>query len=89
MADCRLDLIAKTEAESLVKVTCAHCHDTRMIAVAVAGDVATAAPRVSVRDEPLTTDPVISADEVLDLRLLLRQHEGDFQSLLTRPGDAS
>lgn len=81
MADCGLEMIAHTDAESLVRVTCAHCQDTRMIAVQVQGpEEATARP--SVLDEPLGTDPVISTDDVLDVRLELREHQGDLKSLL-------
>jgi hypothetical protein len=86
MADCRLDLVAGGDVESLVKVTCAHCEDTRMIAVALDRQ-ASAAPPVSVRDEPLDTAPGISTDEVLDIRLLMRQHQGDLASLLTPPAE--
>lgn len=81
MADCGLEMIARSENESLVRVTCAHCQDTRMIAVQVQGpEAAPEHPRV--RDEGLGSNPAISIDDVLDVRLGLRQHQGDLKSLL-------
>ena len=81
MADCGLEMIAHTDAESLVRVTCAHCQDMRMIAVQVQGPEEAPA-RPNVLDEPLGAAPAISSDEVLDVRLELREHQGDLKSLL-------
>ena len=81
MADCGLEMIAHTDAESLVRVTCVHCQDTRMIAVQVQGPEETVA-RPSVLDEPTGERPVVSTDEILDVRLSLREHAGDLKSLL-------
>ncbi|MDQ6711336.1 MAG: hypothetical protein M3Z11_12395 [Candidatus Dormibacteraeota bacterium] len=81
LADCRLDLVAQADAQSLVRVTCANCEHERLIAVAVA---APAEPAIApVRDEP--TDPAtpgITTDEMLDVRLELATHEGDLKSLV-------
>lgn len=82
MANCQLEMLARTDTESLVKVTCAHCRDTRMIAVQVETPEETV-PRIDVRDEALRADAGISTDEVLDVRLAMRQHQGDLKSLLT------
>jgi hypothetical protein len=82
LADCRLELVAQADAQSLVRVTCSHCEDERMIAVAVASPTETeVAPPV--RDEP--TDELgaaISTDDVLDARLALRSFDGDLRSLV-------
>jgi hypothetical protein len=86
MADCGLDLVARTDDESLIKVTCARCQDSRMIAVQVAAEVE-AKPFVSVRDEPLTAAPVIATDDVLDVRLHMSRHAGDLTSLLSSVPD--
>jgi hypothetical protein len=81
LADCELEMVAQQEEQSLVKVTCAHCQDTRLIAVAFAAETP-AAPAIEVRDQsvdelgaPLTTD------EVLDARLALAGHGGDLAGL--------
>lgn len=80
MADCELEMIAQHDEQSLVKVTCNHCHDTRLIAVAVATEPET--PVIEVRDEPTQErGPAISTDEVLDARLALAGFEGDFTAL--------
>lgn len=83
LADCGLDLVANADDESLVKVTCAHCQDSRLIAVAFATEVESA-PAVAVRDEPVEAlgDP-ISTDDVLDVRLALAGFDGDLRSLLS------
>jgi hypothetical protein len=81
MADCGLEMVAHTDAESLVRVTCAHCQDARMIAVQVQGPEETAG-HPSVLDEQPGTAPAISTDDVLDVRLELREHQGDLKSLL-------
>ncbi len=81
LADCRLDLVAQADAQSLVRVTCANCEHERLIAVAVA---APAEPATApVRDE--LTDPAapsVSADEMLDVRLALASYEGDLKGLV-------
>ena len=79
LADCGLEMVAKTDDESLVRVTCAHCQDARLIAVALSSEVQVVAP--SVRDEPVE-GPQISVNDVLDVRLALGQHDGDLKSLI-------
>ncbi len=80
LADCQLAMVAKTDDESLIRVTCGHCQDARLIAVAFsrAGEEATAPP---VRDEPVS-GPLIGMDDVLDVRLAIDQHAGDLKSLI-------
>jgi hypothetical protein len=80
---CQLEMVAHADEQSLVKVTCAHCQDTRMIAVAIAAETEARAPVVEVRDQP--TDELggpITTDDVLDARLALARFEGDLASLL-------
>jgi hypothetical protein len=72
-------MLAKTDDESLIRVTCAHCQDARLIAVAFSSEIQAVAPPV--RDEPVE-GPQISTDDVLDVRLALGQHDGDLTSLL-------
>jgi predicted RNA-binding Zn-ribbon protein involved in translation (DUF1610 family) len=79
LADCGLEMLAKTDDESLIRVTCAHCQDARLIAVAFSSEIQAVAPPV--RDEPVE-GPQISTDDVLDVRLVLGQHDGDLNSLL-------
>lgn len=82
LADCRLELVAQADAQSVVRVTCSHCEDERMIAVALAApaEAEVAAP---IRDEAIPNlGPAISIDDVLDVRLALKEYEGDLRSLL-------
>jgi hypothetical protein len=82
LADCQLEMVAHQDDQSLVKVTCAHCQDVRVIAVAIAAEAA-AAPVIEVRDEPVDElGAPISTDDVLDARLALAGFEGDLASLL-------
>jgi len=83
LADCQLQMVAHADEQSLVKVTCAHCQDTRMIAVAVAADVEPQAPAIEVRDQPIDgLGRPITTDDVLDARLALAGFEGDLAGLL-------
>jgi len=83
LADCQLEMLAHQDDQSLVKVTCAHCQDMRVIAVAVATEVETAAMIDDVRDQPVEElGAAITADDVLDARLALAGYEGDLASLL-------
>jgi hypothetical protein len=83
LADCQLEMVAHHDDQSLVKVTCAHCEDTRLIAVAFAAETGTEAPLVDVRDQPADElGAPITSDDVLDARLALAAHGGDLASLL-------
>jgi hypothetical protein len=82
LADCQLEMVAHQDDQSVVKVTCAHCQDMRVIAVAVASEVE-AAPVIEVRDQPIEElGAPITNDDVLDARLALAGFEGDLASLL-------
>ena len=81
LADCQLEMVAHQDDQSLVKVTCAHCQDMRVIAVAIAE--AETAPVLDLRDEPVDElGAPITSDDVLDARLALAGFEGDLTSLL-------
>jgi hypothetical protein len=83
LADCQLEMVAHADDQSLVKVTCAHCQDTRMIAVAVAAEVEPQAPVIEVRDQPIDElGGPITTDDVLDARLALAGFDGDLAALL-------
>jgi ribosomal protein S27E len=83
LADCRLDLIAQADAQSLVRVTCTHCEHARMIAVAVETPAAEAI-EAPVRDQPIEgLGTVITTDEVLDIRLALAAYDGDLKGLIS------
>jgi predicted RNA-binding Zn-ribbon protein involved in translation (DUF1610 family) len=83
MAGCELEMIAQHDDQSLVKVTCGHCKDTRLIAVAIATETEVEAPAPDIRDEPADElGPAITVDEVLDARLALAEASGDLKSLL-------
>jgi predicted RNA-binding Zn-ribbon protein involved in translation (DUF1610 family) len=83
MVDCELEMIGQHDEQSLVKVTCAQCHDTRLIAVAVATEAEPKAPAVDHRDQPAEElGPTISSDDVLDVKLALSAFSGDLKSLL-------
>jgi len=76
-------MVTHHDDQSLVKVTCAHCKDTRLIAVAFAAETDAETPLIDIRDEPADElGAPINADEVLDARLALAGHEGDLASLL-------
>ena len=82
LADCQLEMVARQDDQSLVKVTCVHCQDVRVIAVAFAAETETA-PLIDVRDQPAEElGAPISTDDVLDARLALASYEGDLASLL-------
>ncbi|HSO93853.1 MAG TPA: hypothetical protein VLS53_05205 [Candidatus Dormibacteraeota bacterium] len=88
LADCRLELVAQADAQSLVKVTCSHCEDERMITVALASATESDTEREvapPVRDEPAESlGAAISTDDMLDARLALAAHDGDLRSLVDR-----
>ena len=75
-------MVAHQDDQSLVKVTCAHCQDMRVIAVAIAAEVETA-PVIEVRDQSVDDlGAPITTDEVLDARLALARYDGDLASML-------
>ena len=83
LADCELEMVTHHDDQSLVKVTCAHCKDARLIAVAFAAETDAQAPVIEIRDQPTEElGAPINADEVLDARLALAGHRGDLASLL-------
>jgi hypothetical protein len=83
LAGCELEMVAHADEQSLVKVTCTHCQDTRMIAVAIAAETEAQAPAIEVRDQPIDElGGPITTDDVLDARLALAGFDGDLASLL-------
>ena len=83
LAGCQLEMVAHADEQSVVKVTCAHCQDTRLIAVAIAAETEAQAPAVEVRDQPIDElGGPITTDDVLDASLALAGFEGDLASLL-------
>src|SRR4030088_3150792 len=83
LADCQLEMVAHHDDQSLVKVTCAHCQDVRVIAVAIATEAETEPVIDDLRDQPVAElGAPITADDVLDARLALAAYEGDLASLL-------
>lgn len=83
MVDCGLEMIAQHDEQSLVKVTCVHCQDSRLIAVAIATEAEPKTPTVDYRDEPAEElGAAISTDDVLDVKLALSAFDGDLKSLL-------
>lgn len=80
LADCRLDMVSASDLEAVVRITCRHCETSRLVAVQA---LAPATDVVPVRDQPVSSQPVITADDVLDVRLALAGHQGDLASLLT------
>jgi hypothetical protein len=76
-------MVAHHDDQSLVKVTCVHCQDVRVIAVAIATETEAAPVMDDVRDQPADElGGPITTDDVLDARLALASYEGDFASLL-------
>ena len=76
-------MVVHQEEQSLVKVTCTHCKDTRLIAVAIATETEPETPVIDIRDQPAEElGPPITADDVLDARLALAGFEGDLTTLL-------
>jgi hypothetical protein len=83
LADCQLEMVAHADDQSVVKVVCGHCQDTRLIAVAVAAEAEAQVPAMEVRDQPVDDlGGPITSDDVLDARLALAGHEGDLAGLL-------
>ncbi len=81
LADCELDLVSSTDLESVVRITCGQCEASRLVVVQAAAWVGESVPVV---DQPLSADPAIGVDDVLDVRLALAGHSGDLKSLLAR-----
>ncbi|HYS29624.1 MAG TPA: hypothetical protein VEQ12_08985 [Candidatus Limnocylindria bacterium] len=81
LAECELDLVSSTDHESVVRITCGQCEASRLVVVQAAAWVGESVP---VLDQPLSDDPAIDVDDVLDVRLALAGHAGDLKSLLTR-----
>jgi hypothetical protein len=76
-------MVAHADEQSLVKVTCAHCQDTRMIAVAIATATEAQAPVIEIRDQRVDDlGGPITTDDVLDARLALAGFDGDLAGLL-------
>ena len=75
-------MVVHHDEQSLVKITCAHCKDTRLVAVAIATETDDA-PVIDLRDEPAEDlGPAVNTDDVLDARLALAGFDGDLKSLL-------
>lgn len=79
LADCELDLVSANDAEAVVRITCAHCQTSRLVEVQTVTSVVAPVP---VRDQAITSDPAITGDDVLDVRLALAGHQGDLKSLV-------
>lgn len=76
-------MVVHHDEQSLVKITCAHCKDTRLVAVAIATETEPETPVIDVRDQPAEElGPAITTDEVLDARLALEAFDGDLTKLL-------
>ena len=76
-------MVAHHDDQSLVKVTCAHCQDVRVIAVAIATEAETAPVIDDIRDQPVDElGAPITADDVLEVLLPLAGFEGDLAGLL-------
>jgi hypothetical protein len=83
LAECQLEMVMHEDEQSLVKVTCAHCQDTRLIAVAFATETESEAPAVEIRDQAIEgLGGPITSDDVLDVRLALANFDGDLTGLL-------
>ena len=83
LVDCGLEMVAQQDQQSLVKMTCAHCQDSRLIAVAIATETTPAPPAVDHRDQPVAElGEAITSDDVLDVRLALASFDGDLKSLV-------
>jgi hypothetical protein len=78
LADCGLELVSDSDAVAVVRVTCAHCEMTQLVGV----QVAPATKPAALWDQPIGSEPPISGDEVLDVRLALAEHRGDLKSLI-------
>lgn len=76
-------MVVHHDEQSLVKITCAHCKDTRLVAVAIATETEPETPVIDIRDEPADDlGPAVTTDEVLDARLTLAGWDGDLNKLL-------
>jgi len=98
MADCDINILAQQGNRALVRVTCASCSDENLLQIVFQsegegenegeGEVAAPLaprrrrPRLEIDEgRPESPEP-ISADELLDLHVLLRDHAGDFRGLV-------
>jgi len=88
MADCGITILAQQGNRALVRVTCTSCNDENLLQIVFQTEgeaAAKAARRPAGVDEGVPEAPEpISADELLDLHLMLDGHEGGFRELLRR-----
>lgn len=78
---CDLKLLRQDGNTYTVQVACAHCHVSFVVVLQLRGELP-AAPAQHV--EPAA--PPISADEMLDLHEMLRDHDGTLAELFGRRG---
>lgn len=101
MADCDINILAQQGNRALVRVTCTSCNDENLLQIVFQaegeveseneGEVAAPAaqrrrrPKLEIDEgRPEAPEP-ISADELLDLHVLLRDHSGDFREMVGSP----
>ena len=81
LVDCELKLLRQDGNTYTVQVGCARCHVTFVVVLQLRGEL----PATPVEDvEPPA--PPISADEMLDVHEMLRDHEGSLAELFGRRG---
>jgi hypothetical protein len=95
MADCDINILAQQGNRALVRVTCTSCNDENLLQIdfrteGVEGQVAPPqAParrrRPTIDEGRPEVDGPISADELLDLHTMLREHEGELGELIAKP----
>ena len=86
MADCDIALLVQAGNQALVRVTCTHCQDANLLKIVIqAGEpgdgVVVAAPEPRHEDGPISADPALSVDDVLDAKLALDAWDGDVRNL--------
>jgi hypothetical protein len=98
LADCDINILAQQGNRALVRVTCTSCNDENLLQIVFQtegegegeneGEVAAPAaqrrrrPRLEIDEGRPDAPEPISADELLDLHVMLRDHAGDFRELV-------
>ena len=82
LVDCDLKLLRHDGNTYTVQVGCAHCHVSFVVVLQLRGELPAATPAADV--EPPA--PPISADEMLDVHEMLRDHDGPLAELFARRG---
>lgn len=83
---CEIRMLSHVEERYTVQVTCAACHVTFIVILAIQGPVPEAIEQEALEPAEVAAGPgPIDTDEVLDVHLLLKDFQGSLVELLQQP----